>query len=81
MAIDGPILQIGKISLGQTPLTAASPRCLIIQVKTQTSMGEFLDLEILPNGANDLMEKLKDFFEQHDFLKVKDALRDPDVLE
>jgi hypothetical protein len=75
MGIDGPILAIGNIKPGSTPRTGADPACLAIEVKTKTSMGEFLDLEIARDAIPDLVAKLTNF------LNDPDVLSNPNILK
>lgn len=58
MDFPGPILAVGKIMRGDTPLTSASPKCLIVEVRTPTTRGEFIHLEIAESAASDLAAKL-----------------------
>jgi hypothetical protein len=54
MDFPGPILAVGKILPAGTPQTGASPKCLIIEVRTPTSRGEFIHLEVAESAASDL---------------------------
>jgi hypothetical protein len=58
MAFSGPILAIGNIKPGPIPLTGADPKCLIVEVRTLTTMGQFVDLEIARDAVPDLVAKL-----------------------
>lgn len=60
MEISGPILAVGRVRRGSTPLTGAHPRCLVVEVRTPTTMGQFVELELAENAANDLAGKLAD---------------------
>jgi hypothetical protein len=61
MDFSGPILAVGDVKRGGTPQTGADRRCLIVEVKTPTSMGEFVPLEITESAASDLVRRLADF--------------------
>lgn len=74
MTIDGPILAIGNIRPGSTPRMGADPKCLIVEAKTKTSMGEFLDLEIARDAIPDLVAKLTNFLENPDVLNTSNVL-------
>jgi hypothetical protein len=60
MEFSGPILAVGRVRRGATPLTGADPRCLIVEVRTPTTMGQFVELELAENAASDLAAKLAD---------------------
>ncbi len=60
MDFSGPILAVGKVKRGAIPQTGASPKCLIVEVRTPTTMGQFVELEIAENAAGDLAAKLAD---------------------
>jgi len=61
MDFSGPILAVGAVKRGGTPRTGVDPRCLIVEVRTPTSKGEFVPLEIVESAASDLVRRLADF--------------------
>lgn len=75
MTFSGPILAIGKIKPGSTPRTGADPKCLTVEVRTPTTMGQFVDLEISRDAIADLVAKLTNF------LKDPDILNNPNILK
>jgi hypothetical protein len=58
MTFSEPILAIGAVKRGGIPPTGANPKCLIVEVRTPTTMGQFVELEIAENAAGDLAAKL-----------------------
>jgi hypothetical protein len=62
MAMDfsGPILAIGRVKRGDIPRKGANPRCLMVEVRTPTTMGQFVEVELAENAASDLAAKLAD---------------------
>lgn len=58
MGFSGPITAIGSVKHGPTPRTGADPKCVIVQIRTPTTKGEFLDMEIAETAAADLANKL-----------------------
>jgi hypothetical protein len=52
------MLAIGNVKHGPTPQTGAAPKCLIVEIRTPTTMGQFVELEIAQNAAVDLIVKL-----------------------
>lgn len=58
MNFPGPILAVGKVRPGGIPRTGASPKCLVVEVRTPTTMGQFIEMEIAENAASDLAAKL-----------------------
>ena len=58
MDFSDPILAIGKVKRHGTPRTGADPKCLIVEVRTLTTRGEFVPIEIAENAASDLAAKL-----------------------
>jgi len=58
MTFSGPMLAIGNVKHGPTPQTGAAPKCLIVEIRTPTTMGQFVELEIAQNAAVDLIVKL-----------------------
>jgi hypothetical protein len=74
MTIDGPILAIGNVKPDSTPRMGADPKCLTVEVKTKTSMGEFLDLEIARDAIPDLVAKLTNFLKNPDVLSTSNVL-------
>jgi hypothetical protein len=75
MTFSGPILAIGNIKLGPTPRTSADPKCLIVEVRTPTTMGQFVELEIARDAVADLVEKLRNV------LNDPNILDDPNILK
>jgi hypothetical protein len=75
MTFSGPITGIGNIKPGSTPRTGADPKCLTIEVRTPTTMGQFVDLEISRDAIADLVAKLTNF------LKDPDVLNNPNILK
>jgi hypothetical protein len=47
----GPILAVGRVKRGATPRPGADPKCLIVEVRTPTTMGQFVELELAENAA------------------------------
>jgi hypothetical protein len=75
MQFSGPILAIGNIKPGSTPRTGADPACLTVEVRTPTTMGQFVDLEIARNAIPDLVAKLTNFLNDPDVLNNPNILR------
>ena len=50
------------------PRTSADPKCLIVEVKTPTSMNQFVELQIARTAVADLVAKLTNI------------LNDPNIL-
>jgi hypothetical protein len=75
MNFSGPILAIGNIKPGSTPRTSADPKCLAVEVRTPTTMGQFVDLEIARDAVADLVAKLTNF------LNDPDVLNNPNILK
>ena len=48
----GPIVAVRNVRRGAVPQTGAHPRCLIAEVRTPTTGGEFVDLEITEAAAS-----------------------------
>jgi hypothetical protein len=63
MTFSRPILAVGTVKRGGLPRTGASPKCLIVEVRTPTTMGQFVELEIAENAAGDLAAKLAECFD------------------
>ena len=63
MTFPGPILAIGTVRHGARPQTGANPKCLVVEVRTPTTRGEFIELEIAQNAAADLAAKLAEFLD------------------
>jgi len=61
MDISGPILAVGRVRRGPLPQTGANPKCLIVEVRTPTTMGQFLELEIAESAAFEMVARLSDF--------------------
>jgi hypothetical protein len=74
MDFSGPILAIGKVKAGSTPRTGADPVCIAIEVRTATTMNEFVDLEIARGAVADLVKKLTNFLDD------PDVLSNPNIL-
>jgi hypothetical protein len=75
MNFSGPILAIGNIKASTTPRTGADPKCLTIEVKTPTTMGQFVELEIAWSAVADLVAKLRNTLDN------PDMLNDPSILK
>lgn len=43
------------------PQTGANPKCLIVEVRTPTTMGQFIEVEITEKAASDMAARLRDF--------------------
>jgi hypothetical protein len=63
MDISGPVLAVGTIKRGGIPRTGVDPKCLIVEVKTLATRGEFVPIEIAENAASDLAAKLVEFLD------------------
>jgi hypothetical protein len=63
MTFPGPILAIGTVRHGACPPTGANPKYLVVEVRTPTTRGEFIELEIAQNAAVDLAAKLAEFLD------------------
>jgi hypothetical protein len=74
MQFSGPILAIGTVKAGAIPRTGADPVCLTVEVRTPTTMGGFVGLEIARDAIPDLVRKLTNF------LNDPDALSNPNIL-
>jgi hypothetical protein len=61
MDFSGPILAVGRVKRGPIPPTSANPKCLIVEVRTPTTMGQFVELEIAESAASEMVAKLRDF--------------------
>jgi hypothetical protein len=61
MDFSGPILAVGRVKRGRIPQTGASPKCLIVEVRTPTTMGQFVELEIAESAACEMVARLRDF--------------------
>jgi hypothetical protein len=68
MQFSGPILAIGSIKPGSTPRTSADPVSLTVEVRTPTTMGQFVDLEFARDAVHDLVAKLTNFLNEPDVL-------------
>jgi hypothetical protein len=54
----GPILAVGNVKQGPVPQTGADPRYVIVEVQTQTSMGDFLELEMTRDAAMKMSDEI-----------------------
>jgi hypothetical protein len=63
MNFSGPILAIGDIKPGGPRRTGADPVCVTIEVRTATTMNDFVSLEIARDAAADLAKKLTNFLD------------------
>jgi hypothetical protein len=75
MTFSGPILAIGNIKPDPTRRTGADPVCLTVEVRTPTTMGQFVDSEIARDAIHDLVAKLANF------LNDPDVLSNPNILK
>jgi len=61
MDFSGPILAVGRVKRGAMPRTGADPKCLIVEVRTPITRGQFIELEITEKAASDMVARLQDF--------------------
>jgi hypothetical protein len=61
MTFAEPILEVREVKRDGVPRMGDSPKCLIVEVRTATTRGEFVELKIAENAASVLAAKLADY--------------------
>jgi hypothetical protein len=60
----GPILAVRNVKRGPVPRTGADPRYVIVEVQTETSMDDFLELEMTREAAMKMADEIARFLNE-----------------
>jgi hypothetical protein len=56
-----PILAVRNVKQGSIPQTSADPRYVIVEVRTKTSMADFIELEMTRDAAQKMSDEIARF--------------------
>ena len=83
MMFSGAITKIGEVKDGPIPqMGPAQGKSLLVEIRTASvPAGQFLEMEITQEAANDLVSKLTASFNARNILNDSNILNNPNILK